>query len=169
MAKNNPTKDDIMNRLDQLGIEYSPSSNKAELSKLLEDSVEEPEVPKATVKKKVRKLSNKDSFQTDLDIRNAKEALKSEKYKRLLKKKGYDWYYCQARTVTNDHGICRRGRYYPLHKDEVERLGSIVIQTVDRRGQPITEPRMRFRKERPEEMQKRLAEEGEFDANDFVG
>jgi hypothetical protein len=167
MAKNTPTKQDIMNRLDQLGIEYDSSNRKDVLQSLLEGSVEEPEVKKPVNRK--RRVDNRDTHQVDIDIRAAKEALKEEKYTKLLSKSGYDWYYCQARTATNEHGVCRKGKYYPLHKDEVERLGNITVNVKDRGGRTVTESRPRFRKERPEVMKKRLEQEAEFDANDFVG
>lgn len=191
------TRKQIMERLEQLGIEYDPNAKKAVLLDALNSAVESPEAssnetsssdePEQPSKAKSdtkdgslgksdlrrARRSNKDSMQIVTENAEAQDEKRVSRINNLLSQKGVDWYLAQARTILSDGRVCRRGYYYPVHKDEVARVGTYKHRTgkMDQNGVERIEIRPRFKKETPEQGRENLpAEEREqFDANEFVG
>lgn len=193
------TKKEIMERLDQLGVDYDPNEKKAVLLEQLNGAVEAPETPEeepeeetssseaeeSPVEPKVNtqdgvieSRSYKRSRRANMDTKRFAEEVAREKEERhdakvneLLSRKGYSWYLCEARTVLEDGRVCQVGKYYPVHSDEVARVGTYTIEKSNN-GKVTTTKRSRFKKETPEQGIKRLQNEeqaGELNPGDFVG
>lgn len=188
----------IKERLEQLGVEFDPTAKKAVLLQILNDAISDPsgddedekstpKAPEATKadedeqdyepfsKTGLRRARGRarDSFQLSQEIADVQDEKHEAKINELLAKPGYSWYLCQARTVLSDHRVCRRGYYYPVHKDEVARVGTYKQKTrkIDREGNPVYEIHPRFKKETPKQgFSERKEEEKEIlNPNDFVG
>lgn len=169
-------------------VEEQEEVSEGETEEEPEDEVEEDEetgeITKSDYRNRKRK-SRKPENSNEIAHRviASREAKLEKKNEKLLKKKGYNWYRADARTVLEDGRITRPGFYYPVHKDEVERVGTYNYTTdkkaskrelsngnvkTDARGFKI-EKKARLVKETPEEGIKRKDSEEAFDANDFIG
>lgn len=207
MEYDNITVKEIKSKLDQLDVEYSDQALKPELFELLANAnatengaVEPSEEPEATevetstgelskaeyrgaAKAKQKKKKSESSNEVAARVIRTADQRKDELIKKLLNKKGYDWYRAKARTVLSDGRLTRPSFYYPIHKDEVERLGTVYLKT-DKRASTsqlqdkkvktdangfIMEKQSRFVKETPEEGEAKREAHEEFDANQFVG
>lgn len=208
MAKQ-PTVEEIKNRLEELGVEYPSDAKKSELLEILNEAVEAPEEKETAEegesteegterqeddktgelsksdyragKRKSKKAEN--SNEIAHRVIAGKEANTSKLNEKRLKENGVNWYRADARTVLEDGRVTRPGFYYPVHKDEVERVGTFKRASTKKASRKqiesgkfdvtpqgfIIERKPRLVKETPEEGLKRKDAEEAFEANDFIG